>query len=371
MLALFPILLVQLSSLGFPQAIANQLARTHSISVFLIRDIYYIIIIQFAVTVIFHAVTISYYVNGKTEEILHAAIISLIAIPGHLLSNYGLAGLQGLQEYRLFNTLKLLVPAGWVLAVLILFLMGEVSIFAMLSAWCGIQLIAGSAIFSIFLRCMLRKPALEKEKNYDLKNLFRFGLRGMIGHIEPIQSFHLDQLILGLYFVPEILGIYAVAKAFSNLPVFISQHIGFIAFPIIASRQQENISLKIIFRFLLILNAVLIPAVYLLILFMQELVSMLFGDAFSGAVEPARVLVLSTFLGGLRKVMVEALRGFGFPQASTYAEFFSYPVALGVGIYIVPDYGALGMATTLMATNMTGLAIVIIFLVFNIRSKNH
>ena len=50
-----------------------------------------------------------------------------------------------------------------------------------------------------------------------------------------METFRLDQAVVGLFLTPAALGLYVVGLAFANLPRFIAQSVGYIAYPRINS----------------------------------------------------------------------------------------------------------------------------------------
>ena len=361
MLVLFPALIVQLGALGIPQSVSNQLARNRLDGPAILRDVRTAAFIQWVFIGCVHAGVLYAYARGKPDDIVIAAICTTIAVPGNLLLAYGLAGLQGLQDFRRFNVLRLLPAVGWTTATLVLLAADETSFPVVLGAWSATNLIAGILSFHVFSKLVSRIVPESRGRSYCRREMLAFGLRGMIGHIEPVQNFRVDQLALGLFFPPSVLGFYVVAQAFTNLPRFIAQSIGFIAYPSIAARGDQPLAGKTVIRYLTVLNAISMPLTVVLVFFMPQLVDLLFGPEFSAAVLPAQILMVSSLLWGTRKVILEALRGSGFPQGSTYVELIGYPFLLGVGVILIPKLGTEGMALTVAITNLLGLCTAFFF----------
>ena len=63
------------------------------------------------------------------------------------------------------------------------------------------------------------------------RRIFGFGIRGYLGGVSPIETFRLDQSVIGIFLSPKALGLYVVALSFTNLPRFIALSVGAIAFP--------------------------------------------------------------------------------------------------------------------------------------------
>ena len=316
LLVLFPTILVQLGLLGLPQALANQLAQCRSHARPLLRDIKACFVVQWLLIGAAHAIILILFTRNESTDIVIAGIMTAVSVPGIILQAYGLAGLQGLQMYRAFNILRLSVVAGWALTALVLFCANQSALPFVAGSWAVVQFVFALFIFSTFNKNGLRQSTPTKGSTYSRPDMLRFGLKGMLGHIGPLETFRLDQLVVGLFFNPMLLGIYVVAQAFTNTPRFIAQSIGYVAFPTIAGMEQQRVRSLSILNYVFAVAAVSIPIAGLLMLFMPELVYLLFGDEFSAAIPIARILLVGAVFGALRKVIVEALRGLSFPQFS-------------------------------------------------------
>ena len=86
-------------------------------------------------------------------------------------------------------------------------------------------------------------------------SLLRFGIRGWLGTATPSEALRLDQVIVGLLLSPSALGLYVVGGSFSNLPRFIAQSVGLVAYPRIAAESDTSLAIRSLKRHL---NAVLV-----------------------------------------------------------------------------------------------------------------
>ncbi len=67
------------------------------------------------------------------------------------------------------------------------------------------------------------------------RRAFRYGVSAVLGSSSPAEILRLDQAIIALALSRYTLGLYVVAVAFTNLPRFISQSVGIVAFPRVAA----------------------------------------------------------------------------------------------------------------------------------------
>jgi enterobacterial common antigen flippase len=355
LLNLIPALLTYMGLIGLPQSISSLLAKNKSQAIPLLHDMNKAFLLQWLLVGIVYVLVPIGYIANKDHDLVVAGSLAAISIPGLLLLAYGLSGLQGLQIYREFNVIRSVSPAGWAFAALILYITGQASLPIVVGAWSAIQIVSGLVAYGAFVKHAHRGASPPTTRAYSRRALVGFGLRGMVGHMAPLDTFRLDQLALGVYLPPSMLGVYVVAQAFTNLPRLIAQSIGLVAFPAIARGRHERVSRPIIFRYLAILILVVLPSLGILMTFMPIVISFVFGPEFNDAVPLARILLIGAAFGSLRNVIVEALRGFSLPQVSTYAELSMYPAFVVTGALLVPAYNALGMAVTVTVTQFFGL----------------
>ena len=355
LLCLIPALLAYVGLLGLPQSISNLLASNRSQAIPLLHDMNRAFFLQWLLVGIVSALALMGYIADKEHDLVVAGFLAAVSIPGLLLFAYGLSGLQGLQIYRQFNVMRSVTPAGWAFAALILYITGQTSLPIVVGAWSTIQIVAGLLAYGAFVKHAQPGTSRPTIRSYSRRALLGFGLRGMIGHMAPLDTFRLDQLALGVYLPPSMLGVYVVAQAFTNLPRLIAQSIGLVAFPAIAGRRHEHVSGTIVLKYLFAVTSVVLPSAGLLALFMPALVNLFFGPEFTDATPIARILLISAVFSSLRNVIAETLRGFSHPQVSTYAELSMYPVFIAMGALLVPNYSTVGMALAVVITQLFGL----------------
>jgi len=359
LLSLIPALLTYMGLLGLPQSISSLLAKNRSQAILLLHDMNRAFFMQWFLVGIVYVLVLIGYMADKEHVLVVAGFLAATSIPGLLLLAYGLSGLQGLQMYRQFNVMRSVTPAGWAFAALILYMTGQASLPIVVGAWSAIQVVAGLLAYGAFVKHARREASPTTTRTYSRRALMGFGLRGMIGHMAPLDTFRLDQLALGVYFPPSMLGVYVVAQAFTNLPRLVAQSIGLVAFPAIAAGRHDHVSGAIILKYLFALSAVILPSVGLLMIFMPVLVNLLFGPVFTDAIPIARILLIGAVFSSLRNVIAETLRGFSHPQVSTYAELSMYPVFIATGALLVPAYNVIGMAIAVAATHLFGLVVAV------------
>jgi len=133
------------------------------------------------------------------------------------------------------------------------------------------------------------------------------------------------------------LGIYVVAIAFSNLPRFVAQSIGSVAFPRIASADSEAARWATTIRAARIGVLAIAAFTAALIVALPVLIPLLFGDEFRDAIGVGRILLLAAFFLSTHRLLTELARGLGRPGYGSITEVVNGLVFFaGVLVFATP-----------------------------------
>ncbi len=344
LLVLFPAVLAQIGSLGLPLAATFELSRNRARAADLVRTLASPALAQVGCLVVLHAGILAAVFWNDPHAVRVGALLSLGAVPAILAQSYGLAFLQGRQRFAAFNTLRTLPAATYSLAVLVIFLAGGGNLQWVAVGWVASSLAVGAVTLLIALRPLPLKTA--RRQASSLSAMLRFGLKGLLGWTSPIETFRLDQAIVGLFLSPVALGLYVVGLAFANLPRFIAQSIGYIAYPRVASREGRAAWAEM-WQFFLLTVAASSLVVVGLELSVSRLVPWIFGASFSGAVSLTRILLVGALFLSARRVLTDGAQGLGRPGLGTIAEISSWVFLVPALAIFTPLLGARGVALAL------------------------
>ncbi len=344
---LVPIIVGQLCALGVPQAVAYFLSREAGSASVIARTIIFLFTGQTLVTIALLTIAVSYFVENQAPA-LSDIVPWLVAVgPSILLQQYGLALLQGAKRFRPFNLMRFVSPFAMAIISVALFLLERSSVLEFIVAWSLVQILTAIATYAAALLSLRDSPRQVGTSASEWPGkLVRFGTKGMVGYVSPLQAFRLDQLVAGFWLSHASLGMYVVAQAFTNLPLLVSQSASMVAYPIIAGKRGTAAAIHLAFR--LIGVATLFNLVLLLLLWalLPFLLPFFFGDDFLGAIPVARALLVGAFFFSLRRVVVECARGLGRPEISSVSEVGMYPVLIAAGFFLIPAYGIMGVAVS-------------------------
>jgi O-antigen/teichoic acid export membrane protein len=350
-----PSLVVQLGSLGVNLGIVHFAARNPGSGVLLIRAVRQLGAWQLPILALIHAGLIFGLLHASWGgTVRNAAAISLISLPAALVSSYSLALLQGLHQFRSFNWLRLLPMLLYSAALGSAFVLGARSLVV------ASFVLAATSIFSAVVALVTAVRAARRHATRDApppnsRRLVGFGLRGVFGSVSPLETLRLDQLLVGALLSPAALGIYVVGVAFANLPRFVAQSVGMIAYPAIAARRDQVSLLRRVLTFVSATAVISAALVLVLELTLGFLVPALFGSRFGSAVPVARVLLIGAFFLSVRVVLSDSLRGAGAPGLGALGELAgilflaaSLPLALHRGLVAVAAAFSMAAAFALL-----------------------
>ena len=267
-----------------------------------------------------------------------------------------LAALQGRGRFGAVNVLRTLPAVLYAGATLALFLTGTGSLATITAAWCGASCLV--AVASVATARQATGPAGEPGgPGPGLGELGSYGLRDWLGSMSPLETFRLDQLVVGLVVSPAALGLYVVGASFSNLPRFVAQSLGAVAFPAVAAQVDPAAARRTAWRYTLAGTAACAVVVALLMAACPVALPLLFGSEFAPAVGITQLLLAGALLTGVRRVLADGLRGLGRPGAGTVGEVTTWVALVASMAVLVPAFGVTGAAAGFALSAGAGLAV--------------
>ena len=350
----------QVGSLGLPAATAYFIARDRAGARSVVRAMRAPAVIQLALLVLAQAALLWVFVLGDPQRVWQAGLLTLALVPTMTGQEYALAILQGQGRFRAYNVLRSLPVTGYGAVIVLLFATGSASLITI-----SIAYLVPSIVFVILMLYIASKGlprTTRSETAPSRRQIFGFGVRGYLTALSPVETFRLDQVAVGLFLAPKALGLYVVALSCTNLPRFIANSVGAIAFPRVAHDQGTS-GRRTMWRFTLLITAIAAALIVPLELTVGWLVPFFFGRAFAGAVVVARLLLVGVFFISIRRVLTDGARGIGFPGLGSIAEAGSWIALVPLLLILLPRYGLDGVAAAMAISAAISLAILVVALV--------
>lgn len=185
-------------------------------------------------------------------------------------------------------------------------------------------------------------------------DLTRFGAKSFLGTASPIDTFRIDQAAVAALLSPTALGIYAAALGFTNLPRFIGLSVGVVAFPTLAADPSTPGARRKILHYAALTFALSLLVVIPLLILAPWLVTLLLGSDFAASVPIVRILLVGSLYYSLRRVLIDALRGLGYPQDGTIAEIIVWVAVVTTLPWLASRYDLTGVAVSLVISAAAG-----------------
>jgi O-antigen/teichoic acid export membrane protein len=357
LLLLLPAVVYQVGNLGIPLAYAYYGAQGPYQRAAFVGPLLTFAPIQAGVLALVHVAVIAIWIWPHSG--LHAAaLLTLPWTPALLMHDYGLAILQGQRRFMSFNLLRTLPALTNAIVAIVLILVPQHRVMAAVAMLVIAMTAVGAATLAFALRSS--RDSMTQGANPSLRQLVTFGTKAMFGASYPVETFRLDQLVVGLFLTASDLGLYVVALSFVNLPRLISQSIGYIAFPHVAAERDIGKQRSAIWRFFWATTAITVLVALVLELFIGSLIPLFFGNQFAPAVPVSRVLLLAAVLLSARRILTEAMKGAGNPAAGSIAEFISFAALLPTFLLFTRSLHLAGVGVALTASAAISLAVLVL-----------
>ena len=243
--------------------------------------------------------------------------------------------------------------------MLILLLTGEGDLAVVASVW-AIGLVAtGLVALLVGTRKVLSRSG-GGDRMVGSRNLLSFGLKGLLGSTYPVDTLMLDQAVVGLFMSPAVLGLYVVAVAFTNLPRFVGQSVGMVAYPTVANARDPLEAQRRLSRLVMLTVGVSLVILAAIEITASWIVPVLFGHEFEGAVTLVRILIVASSLTAVRRVLTEGARGRGEPGIGSIAELVTWIVFLPAVAVFGAAWQAEGVAWAMVVSSLAGLFAIVV-----------
>lgn len=358
LLALIPVIVSQLGSLGVPLATTYFIAREPLAAGPIVRALWRPAVLQTAGLAVIQGVILWPLLAHDPRRVVTAGLVMIAIGPAMLLQLYGLAILQGQGRLRPFNVLRLLPLILYNLGVAVILIVGNGTLLLFAIAFTVSNAIGGVTSLAVALHGapISSTGALPTTR----RRMVAFGLKGLLGSATPAETFRVDQAVVGLALSPAALGIYVAAVAFTTLPRLVATSIGLVAYPHVASKTDKAAARRSMLAFVWLAVAACGALIGALELLTGWLVPFLFGREFDGAIGISRILLIGALFLSVRRVLSDGLRGAGHPGLGTLGEMSQWIWLAPAMVVLTPLMGLRGVAIALSSSYAVSLATILI-----------
>lgn len=280
------------------------------------------------------------YAPFLSEDVPTAHLaIALASIPAVTLQTYLVYLARGGYHFTIANVAMLVAPIFAVVANGAMAIAGVLTVTTALASWStGLTLSAVVLMVDHHRRVGFGRP------DPDLaREVVVFGSKSHVGGILATGSYRFDQWILGAVSGPHALGLYSVAVAWFEGLFLLPMSISAVSRPDLVTddRLRAGQRTALLFRVTALTTAVL---ALVLVAAAPLLCTGIFGAAFSGSVEPLRLLATGSIGIVGAKVIGVALIAQRRPLLESAAMGIGFVVAIALYVLLIPPFGANGAA---------------------------
>jgi len=278
---------------------------------------------------------------AEPATVVRQAQLYMVIVPVLFVVFAGLNVLRALSDFRVWNSLRLALPAGY--ACVLLF---AIPMHAHRVTWVAFGYFGWAAVLLI-LAVWIFRHRLHGTAGFDtryVRPLTRCGALSVSANAPASLNQRLDQMVIGAFLPPRLLGLYAVGVTWSMAVTPLSNAFSQVILPRLAGAHDAREAGERLCRASRVVAAATGVVALVLLAVSPVAVRLLFGPAFVPAIPTTLVLVLAAALFGMNTFYEEALRGLGRPGLAATAEFAGLFVTVPALYLLLPRAGILGAA---------------------------
>jgi len=262
---------------------------------------------------------------------------------GFILNNVGIvADSLAARELR-FELLAMRRMIGYVIGYPVIgVISGLAGAGAMSLVFANLGQVTTTSILMLVTSKHAKKPLIDREA---LKSMWMFGLGFSVARLANTFAAKVDQFVVARSFDIATLGLYTRAHAIMRFPIStLGQIVEDVAFPSMSAIQHdpERISSSYL-KTLAFANTAMFPAATFVVIMSQEIVAVLLGDQWGGAVPILMVLAFTLPLRSTQRLGSAVLRAMGHSWIVAGTQFV-YLAAVMAGAYVGSHFGIVGSA---------------------------
>jgi PST family polysaccharide transporter len=234
----------------------------------------------------------------------------------------------------------------------------------------------GSIVSTIYIFWSIRhefKGVVWKFSKEHFKTLYEFSwpliIIGLFSFL-----FSIDSIMLGQMKSATEVGLYAASQRLVQFLIIIPGFIATSTFPILSKHEANTEKLTRIFeKIMTIIMAIAIPFTFGGLFFGKNIVMLILGQAYSGAIPVFTILLLTTLASFPNILLTNLIFSKNLQKIFILASSFGVAVNIGLNLWLIPAYGAIGAAISTVAGSLLIMLINWLqmkkFVQFNVMSK--
>ncbi len=301
-----------------------------------------------------------------SPDLIFPLKLAFIGAFGMSLVGYIAATLQARQSFKKFTLFHLINPVVKISVIGLLFLALQLNLFSALTTVITIPFIAFLIGSLIIPKGFLKAKGDEKE---SLKELVHFSKWIMVSVLCGMIFTRLDILMLGYFRLPQEVGYYAAAYNLALALALITGAFATVLFPEVSKLVTKEEIRHYLKRYIPIAGII---AIFLSPLFFlaSPIILTLYGVDYIMSVVLFRILLVNQLIMLAFSPIGLFLYPINKPQIAAFANIAQLSLNFAGNYMLIPIYGAVGAAIVTLATNVVGIALGGLYLLYYLKRKD-
>jgi O-antigen/teichoic acid export membrane protein len=291
-------------------------------------------------------VVLPHLLAAQSEHTLFLARILMLTLVVTFLADLMFGINTGDQDFTFYNLMRITQPLALATGYITLWLLGVLSVTTAVAANAG-----AIAVTTVMMSIrVLRRHGLGRPSLAIGRTTLWYGLRAHSMYTASLVNARLDLLIIPAFLGAASVGLYSVATNVSWIVVLLSGSVATVVFPTAAARGPEggHMIVKSLYATLAVatLLAVTIAA------FANIGIRLLYGSAFSGSVEPLRILLVGAVMWAAAGSVCSGLYALNRPFTAAIAQLSAAAVTIA-GLTLFLQSGGIRAAAIVSTVSYT------------------
>ena len=336
---MWPSAIATIAMIGLPEALVYFSAKHPSQSrEFLVTAVLTALVILPIFAALGYAL-MPFLLSMQSDHVVQGARGYLWLLPIYALVGLPHQALRGIQDFRLWNALRIVPALLWLLVLVLGFSLRTADPVRITAIYLGLLGAVGVGMTWIAWR-RTAGPSVPAART--LGSLVVFGFPSALSTLPQFFNLRLDQIVVAAVLPARQLGVYMTAVAWSACIPMLSSALGVIVSPRIAAEGLESERRRRFTRGVQGAAWLIAVPVAILLAVAPFGITVIFGLGFEQAVLPAMILVVGSGVTAFNSVLEELLRGSGRPDATLFAETIAVAVGLPTLLLLLPRSGITG-----------------------------
>ncbi|OZA42182.1 MAG: hypothetical protein B7X83_00135 [Polynucleobacter sp. 17-46-58] len=365
MLLLYLSLFALLFQFGMPEALIYLIGSRK----YLEQKILGSSLVLVAITSIFIMPT-SYWALTEYSKSSFSILFELVIAGIFLITaTYGRHLLLGMRRFSDYSKSLIVESSSYLMGAIALWAFEKLTIPNVLGAYAISLVLSAIVAWTFVFKRMAVKPIIDQGSSAIIYDCVQRGAHLFFTGLGGFGTQRLCYFFLELYIGSSSVGLYAAACAIPGLISNGAQQISTVLYSHISARKSDSNGLTLtlaVFHIQMIMGLImLIP----IAIFSDEIVRLLFGQAYVGIGNTVTILSFAMLIAGLSSSLLNSLAGMGMHKIGSLYTTLVLSTVAAFSFIFIPLYGLVGAAISQFLANAFGLVLTLVIYRYNQKIK--